>query len=1241
MLDRAAFLADAQRLLAKLEKDLRARCDDMPEVGQAVTAEYKRAKDAGRTGQTLEEWRADAITQQAVAWVLSCVFVRFLEDNRLIDPPKLAGPGERLHRARDEHELYFRSHPHDTDREYLLSVFDDLAKRAGTRDLFGEHNPIRQLPGWLSPDAAKDLLLPFFQRIDAGTGHLVHDFTDPSLDTRFLGDLYQDLSEVARKKYALLQTPVFVEEFILERTLEPAIREFGLEKVRLIDPACGSGHFLLGAFARLLDHWTRREPATPRRELVQRALATVHGVDLNPYAVAIARFRLLLAAWQACGVNSLANAPEFRLNLACGDSLLHGSTKTVQGSLGFPGLHHHYQPEDREELERLLRPATYHAVVANPPYITPKDRGLNEKYRDRYSACYRQYSLAVPFMQRIFDLACEGGFTGQITANSFMKREFGKRLIEEYFPTIDLTHVIDTSGAYIPAHGTPTVILFGRNRRPVGNTIRTVMGIRGEPVRPDDPSQGQVWMAMVAQIDQPGSQSAFMSVTDSPRESFHRHPWSIGGGGAAELKEQLEEVGEQLLAEVTNEIGFISITKADDVFVQTSRTFRRTRCEREMIRPLGVGEEVRDWSLVPGDAVIFPYDENIKTVPLSQMPHIHRFMWPYRTELENRRIFGGETYREAQKPWHEYGQIPIERAKIPQALVFACVATHNHFLLDRGGKVFNRHAPVIKLPGAATEDDHLGLLGLLNSSAACFWMKQVFSTKGSSGIGRGVYDEAWEKHHEFAGTGLGQFPLPAGRPLSLARQLDALARDFAEQAPARVVARWATDRRADAAPLAALLDAARTAALKLRGRMIALQEDLDWQCYRLYGLIDEDLCDFASLRDLSLGQRAFEIVLARKMRDEGLQTTWFVRHGSTPTTETDDPLTLRCIAAIESNPQIALIEQPEYKRRWSDTPWEEKVTASLHAWLLDRLESYFDLDGRMQNDLTQGRKGAKQEEPLCAFAPLREVSLYSVARVADAAGRDSAFQTVAELYRGRPDFDLVKLVTELVEGESVPLLPVLRYKPSGLDKRRAWERTWELQRQEDAIDQRATKKGIGVNEGGWKVATDDGKSPLNPAQVDVLKKEKVGPIPPPPKYKSADFQKGDYWRLRGSLDVPKERWVSFPHCEGTDGLPLIAWAGYDHLQLAKAIAAHYVYVQEQEGGRDDPRLVPLLACLIELLPWLKQWHNEIDPEFNMGMGDYFEGFVQDEARQLGRTIEDVRAWQPPGRVSRRRGRSSV
>ena len=121
--------------------------------------------------------------------------------------------------------MYFREHPTETDREYLLWMFRQLARLPGAQEILGEGNLIWDLPNWLSGDAAGDILKQF-QAIDPNTGALVHDFTDPEWDTRFLGDLYQDLSEAARKKYALLQTPIFVEEFILDRTLEPAVEEF-------------------------------------------------------------------------------------------------------------------------------------------------------------------------------------------------------------------------------------------------------------------------------------------------------------------------------------------------------------------------------------------------------------------------------------------------------------------------------------------------------------------------------------------------------------------------------------------------------------------------------------------------------------------------------------------------------------------------------------------------------------------------------------------------------------------------------------------------------------------------------------------------------------------------------------------------------------------------------------------------------------------------------------------------------
>jgi hypothetical protein len=589
VIDAKRLLDDLKRLLRRLEGDLRERAHTVAEMRGALEAEYQAARGAGRTGEAFEVWRESMLTQAAAAWLLGCVFVRFMEDNGLVDEALISGPGERRNHAAERQILYFQAHPLDSDRDYLYAVFRAVARLPAVAALFDErHNPL-----WtygISGDAAKELI-DFWRQVVPETGRLVHDFTDATWNTRFLGDLYQDLSEEARKRYALLQTPEFVEEFILDRTLEPAIAEFGLREVRLLDPTCGSGHFLLGAFRRLLNRWFRAEPGTVERELVQRALNTVYGVDLNPYAVAIARFRLLLDALRASRIGQLKEAPAFQINVAVGDSLLHGARF---GDLGLDdrrggrrrreGSTHAYDAEDLAELNRILG-QQYHAVVGNPPYITVKDRGLSQAYRDRFSTCHRQYSLVVPFTERFFDLGVYGadaqpaGYVGMIIANSFMKREFGKKLIEQFFPRVDLTHVIDTSGAYIPGHGTPTVILFGRHRPPVSREVRAVLGIRGEPSTPAKPAQGQVWRSIVEFLDKSGAQNDFVNVTDVPRGTFAKHPWSVAGGGQLQLGELIGHNAVACLEDRIEAISSLCITREDEAYL-----FPRQLLDRQCIR---------------------------------------------------------------------------------------------------------------------------------------------------------------------------------------------------------------------------------------------------------------------------------------------------------------------------------------------------------------------------------------------------------------------------------------------------------------------------------------------------------------------------------------------------------------------------------------------------------------------------------------------------------------------------------
>jgi hypothetical protein len=439
------------------------------------------------------------------------------------------------------------------------------------------------------------------------------------------------------------------------------------------------------------------------------------------------------------------------------------------------------------------------------------------------------------------------------------------------------------------------------------------------------------------------------------------------------------------------------------------------------------------------------------------------------------------------------------------------------------------------------------------------------------------------------------------------------------------------------------MDAARGKAAQLRRMMIATQEELDWRCYRLYGLLPTDVTvdevEYEAPVEVALGERAFEIVLARRMAAGLEQTTWFERHGSTPITEIPAHwpedyrrVVARRIELIESDKSIGLIERPEFKRRWNTPDWHEQEQAALRDWLLARLE-------------------APALWPADAGQPPQ---LGSTNRLAESVSRDPEFMQVAALYAGHADFDLPKLVAELVAAEAVPALPAQRYTDTGLRKRAQWQDTWALQRREDAIDaevdvleaerrQKLMMRIIGEQAGVAKPDSDalawvqeDLDKKFAPLRKDRKARE-VGVIPVPPKYTSKDFLKADFWRLRGGLDVPKERWISFPGCErGADGSLVIAWAGWNHLQQATAIASYYFDMKESEGW-EPARLQPLLVSLLELLPWLKQWHNEPDPVHGHPMGDYYRDFVSDEARALGFTLDDLRAWKPAV-VAAKRGR---
>ncbi|MFC4753502.1 BREX-2 system adenine-specific DNA-methyltransferase PglX [Dietzia aurantiaca] len=1195
-----------QPVVRELVDNMRVRLTEDDEATARWKATHTALKDSQRTGSTWSDWQEDQLTQAAVGWVLTTVFVRFCEDNDLLGQNQrwISGvDADGRRRAVEEQDRFFSANLDQGFRGYLRHAFSQLERSPAAASLVGEHAGIHIAEP--SDDAAQRLV-EFWRQADSENA-TVWAFHDAELDTRFLGDMYQDLSEFAKKKYALLQTPEFVEEFILDRTLTRALAErqprvptadtegrTGAVDFKVIDPTCGSGHFLLGAFGRLLDYWRAQAPGLEQSEHARLALSSIHGVDINPFAVAIAQFRLVVSALQSMGMSCLLHAPELPLQVYAGDSLLWSEDSVGQSGLGY-GLEFdpdaiasgaNLSTEDAEALRTTLARGQYDVVVGNPPYITVQDSTVKNRYKEIYSYCFDKWVLSVPFMEQFHALAKSGtknprlaGWIGQITARSFMAREFGAPLVEEFLSRIDLLEVVDTSEACIPGHETPTVTLVSRNRRPHSTEIRAVLSIQGEPETPTDPAKGLVWNSIVDGIDDPGFENNWISVVDLPRSTLNSHPWSLKGGGAAIVTDQINRAPSKILSEYSERIGYYGQTNADSAFITDRATVKRKALELDYTKELAVGDEVRNYRISGKNLVWHPYRPPNGLVPVETASNWHKFLYPCRTSIANRATFSKLPYHLDGKQWHEWHTVQDSSVWTPISISFAEVAAQNHFSLDRGRYIFKQTAPVIKLDKSSTIEDHFELLGILNSSTVCFWLRQNSHKKGG-----GATAHPWTHTYSFNCATVGNIPVPKSNLSSRSHRLNSLAMELSAAEPQALLE--------NAQPSDELFTQGELTWNKIFQQMVAEQEELDWYVYHLYGITDTDMSlPVGVTPGIPPGERAFEIRLARSVNAGEFETTWFQSHRSTPKNEVPShfPEDYRAIVherlrRISENKSLELLEGPEYKRPWLTKPWDFRVRVALAAWILDRLEN---------PDLWKDPNGYPQPQ-----------SIQQLAARIDTEPALAGISEALEMWSTKRQAGVLANLANLLKDEAVPHLAAYRLKDSGLRKFGEWQTTWDAQRAED-------------------------RGEMTTSQVPV-----------PPNYRSEDFLKMSYWRARGKFDLPRERFILYPDASGPDDpTAMLGWAGWDHAEQGIALVSLY---DERKDDTDPAQLIPLVAGLAELLPWIRQWHSEMDAHLGSSWADYLGGQLTSLAERSGTSIADLPHWRPtPPTRGRKRAATST
>ena len=222
-----------------------------------------------------------------------------------------------------------------------------------------------------------------------------------------------------RKEQGIYYTPTYIVDFIIRNTLGEVLKNkrVNIDRIRVLDPACGSGSFLLKAFDILDDYQKNRQTAQielPFKKKIRILQNNIFGVDLDNKAIEIARLNLLLKI-----AERKEKLPTLRNNIICGNSLIDDPTVA--------GYDKAFSWEER--FQAVFNSGGFDVLVGNPPYQSMEN--MNKAYREyyytqvengqhRYSTAQAKSNLYAIFLEKAITLTKPNGYIGMITPFSWL-----------------------------------------------------------------------------------------------------------------------------------------------------------------------------------------------------------------------------------------------------------------------------------------------------------------------------------------------------------------------------------------------------------------------------------------------------------------------------------------------------------------------------------------------------------------------------------------------------------------------------------------------------------------------------------------------------------------------------------------------------------------------------------------------------------------------------------------------------
>ncbi len=542
-----------------------------------------------------------------------------------------------------------------------------------------------------------------------------------------------------RKAGGVYYTPTYIVDYIVKNTVGKLLEgktPKEAARLKIVDPACGSGSFLLGAYQYLLDWhlkwYSEHDPAKLAKgksqviyqgehgewrlttsEKKRILLDNIHGVDIDPQAVEVTKLSLSLKVLEGESKESIGAQlslfqsralPDLGKNIQCGNSLIGPDYYSDrQLSLGL---------EDDEERQRVnafdwktaypevFRAGGFDAVIGNPPYVRQESLSKQKDYfQKNYIAFTPTADLYVNFIEKGINLIKPSGLFGMIVSNKWLRAAYGEPLRKYLNNKVSLKSLIDLAGLPVFEDA----------------TVRTVILICSPSQQSNDyyqylpPPSMEVFKTILN-----GDDLQKITMKDSIKlrlSDLKQESWAFISIESNILLNKLKSYSLPITQYINGRPYRGIITGLNEAFIIDQGThdkFVKSNPKySEIIKPLLTGRDVRRYAINYADKyIIWTY----KGIPIENYPEIFSHLKQYQSQLQKRWDKGNH--------WWELRACDYYEKFSTSKIIYPDISTNCRFYLDNEGYFCTNTTYFI--PG-----NDLYLLGILNSKLGYYFFNTV------------------------------------------------------------------------------------------------------------------------------------------------------------------------------------------------------------------------------------------------------------------------------------------------------------------------------------------------------------------------------------------------------------------------------------------------------------------------------------------------------------------------------------